>query len=79
MDRLEFVWKNILDTVRSSITEQTYATWFEPIRPVSITDFETTIENFIPSRIYTEKHIHFEKRCTSDKKIEEGCLIGGYR
>ena len=52
MDRLEFVWENILDTVRSSITEQTYATWFEPIRPVSITDFETTIE--VPSKFYYE-------------------------
>jgi len=35
-----------------SITEQTYATWFEPIRPVSITDFETTIE--VPSKFYYE-------------------------
>ena len=52
MDRLEFVWENILDTVRSSITEQTYATWFEPIRPVSITDFEITIE--VPSKFYYE-------------------------
>jgi chromosomal replication initiator protein len=52
MDRLEFVWENILDAVRSSITEQTYATWFEPIRPVSITDFETTIE--VPSKFYYE-------------------------
>jgi len=52
MDRLEFVWENISDTVRSSITEQTYATWFEPIRPVSITDFETTIE--VPSKFYYE-------------------------
>ena len=50
MDRLEFVWENILDAVRSSITEQTYATWFEPIRPVSITDFEITIE--VPSKFY---------------------------
>ena len=52
MDRLEFVWENILDAVRSSITEQTYATWFEPIRPVSITDFEITIE--VPSKFYYE-------------------------
>ncbi len=52
MDRLEFVWENISDTVRSSITEQTYATWFEPIRPVSITDFEITIE--VPSKFYYE-------------------------
>ena len=52
MDRLELVWENISDTVRSSITEQTYATWFEPIRPVSITDFEITIE--VPSKFYYE-------------------------
>ena len=71
MDRLEFVWENISDTVRSSITEQTYATWFEPIRPVSITDFEITIE--VPSKFYYEWiDSHYKNVILSAIKKETG-------
>lgn len=71
MDRLEFVWENISGTVRSSITEQTYATWFEPIRPVSITDFEITIE--VPSKFYYEWiDSHYKNVILSAIKKETG-------
>ncbi len=52
MDKLNLVWKGVSSTVRSSVTEQTFATWFEPIQPVSITDIECIIE--VPSKFYYE-------------------------
>ena len=52
MDSLKPLWQRISDNVRSSVTEQTYATWFEPISPLSLTDFVITIE--VPSKFYYE-------------------------
>jgi chromosomal replication initiator protein len=30
------VWKNCLQVIRDNITFQSYKTWFEPIKPVSL-------------------------------------------
>lgn len=46
------VWKEVRDGIRAAVTEQAYATWFEPIRPVALTDSVLTLE--VPSQFYYE-------------------------
>ncbi|MFQ5641742.1 MAG: chromosomal replication initiator protein DnaA [bacterium] len=74
MDRLDLVWKNISGAVRASVTEQTYATWFEPLHPVAITDFELTIE--VPSKFYYEWiDSHYKSIILDALKAETGSNI----
>ncbi len=71
MDSLELLWQRISGDVRSSVTEQTYATWFEPIRPISITDFNITIE--VPSKFYYEWiNSHYKNIILASIKKETG-------
>ncbi|MFQ6675351.1 MAG: chromosomal replication initiator protein DnaA [Fidelibacterota bacterium] len=46
------VWERVRDNIRSAVTEQAYATWFEPIKPVALTDSTLTLE--VPSQFYYE-------------------------
>ncbi len=71
MDSLKPLWQRISDNVRSSVTEQTYATWFEPIRPLSLTDFVITIE--VPSKFYYEWiNSHYKNIILASIKKETG-------
>lgn len=48
----EQVWENCLKIFRDNINHQSYKTWFEPIKPVSLEDNVLTIE--VPSQFFYE-------------------------
>tara|TARA_B100000315_G_scaffold260754_1_gene324865 strand:+ start:22450 stop:23799 length:1350 start_codon:yes stop_codon:yes gene_type:complete len=52
MKSVSNLWQTVTDQVKSSVTEQTYATWFEPITPVSVDESSLVIQ--VPSQFYYE-------------------------
>ena len=48
----ESVWSSVLKVVRDNINHQSYKTWFEPIRPVSLEEDVLTI--LVPSQFFYE-------------------------
>ncbi len=64
------VWKNCLDVIRSGISEQSFSTWFEPIRPVKLVDNILTLE--VPSPFFyewlEEYYVHLLKKAI-DKEL----------
>ena len=46
------VWNNCLRFIKDNVQEQSFATWFEPIKPVSLTDGTLLIE--VPSSFFVE-------------------------
>jgi chromosomal replication initiator protein len=46
------VWKNCLRLIRTSVGEQSFKTWFEPIRPVKLQGHTLTIQ--VPSQFFYE-------------------------
>lgn len=48
----ELVWKNCLKIIRASVGEQSFKTWFEPIRPVKLNQSVLTIQ--VPSQFFYE-------------------------
>ncbi|HAI75694.1 MAG TPA: chromosomal replication initiator protein DnaA [Microscillaceae bacterium] len=46
------MWENCLKVIRSNITDQTFQTWFEPIRPVSLVSDVLTIQ--VPNQFFFE-------------------------
>jgi len=52
MKQPDILWKNVIDKIREVISEQSYSTWFEPIKAVVLEDSTLTLE--VPSRFYYE-------------------------
>jgi len=55
----ETVWDEVLLVIKPQINDQSYSTWFEPIKAVSISDDILTVT--IPSKFYSEwleEHYH---------------------
>ncbi len=46
------VWDNCLQTIRRMVPDQSFKTWFEPIRPVSLRDNSLVIQ--VPNRFFYE-------------------------
>ena len=46
------VWENCLSFIKDNIQEQAYKTWFEPIKPVELTDNALYIQ--VPSKFFYE-------------------------
>lgn len=46
------VWKNCLQLIRASVGEQSFKTWFEPIRPIKLQNSILTIQ--VPSQFFYE-------------------------
>ena len=46
------VWNDCLHTIRQRVDQQSFATWFEPIRPLALQDNELTIQ--VPHRLFYE-------------------------
>ncbi len=46
------VWGNCLHTIRESVNEQSYKTWFEPIKPVGLDGQALTIQ--VPNKFFYE-------------------------
>ena len=76
------VWANLSEEVRSLISEQTFATWFEPIRPIGLDEKSLTLE--VPSKFYYEwidrhyREILLSKLKTAtgkDLKVRYSCLL----
>ena len=56
MDKIEIkpseLWVSVTSKIKTIVTEQAYATWFEPIRPIAIENHSLTLE--VPSKFYYE-------------------------
>ncbi len=55
----EKVWDNVLDIIKPQMNEQSFSTWFDPLKPVEISDNTLTLE--IPSKFFSEwidEHYH---------------------
>jgi len=46
------VWDSCLQTIRRMVPDQSFKTWFEPIRPVSLRDNSLVIQ--VPNRFFYE-------------------------
>ncbi len=46
------VWNNCLSIIKDNVSHQSFKTWFEPIKPVSINDSTLTIQ--VPSQFFYE-------------------------
>ena len=46
------VWDRCLNTIRKNVNEQSFKTWFEPIKPVKISNKVLTIQ--VPSQFFYE-------------------------
>ena len=46
------VWDSCLRTIRKNVNTQSFKTWFEPIRPVSLKDCALTIQ--VPNKFFYE-------------------------
>ena len=77
------VWANLSEEVRSLISEQTFATWFEPIRPIGLDEKSLTLE--VPSKFYYEwidrhyREILLSKLKTAtgkDLKVRYSVMVG---
>ncbi len=81
--RLSTYWENILDIVRSRVSQQTFDTWFKPLLPISIDDNTAKIQ--CPDRFFqdwfSEHHlstiqqtlsVHFGKEMTCVLSIGDG-------
>jgi chromosomal replication initiator protein len=48
----EKIWQNCLDIIKDNVNQQSYKTWFEPIRPVKLNGSVLTIQ--VPSQFFYE-------------------------
>ncbi len=65
------LWTNLSGEVQASISKQTYATWFEPIRAVSLDENSLTLE--VPSKFYYEWiDRHYRRMLLSKLKTATG-------
>ncbi len=46
------IWNNCLEVIKSNVNEQSFKTWFEPIRPVRLDDNVLTIQ--VPNQFFYE-------------------------
>jgi len=46
------VWNQFLDTIKASVNQNSYATWFKPIKPLKLEDHSLTIQ--VPSQFFYE-------------------------
>ena len=46
------VWDNCLQTIRKNVPNQSFRTWFEPIKPVGLEDHALTIQ--VPNKFFYE-------------------------
>ncbi len=51
-NEFEKVWQNCLDVIRDNVNQQSFKTWFEPIRPVKLNGKVLTIQ--VPSQFFYE-------------------------
>lgn len=70
------VWENCLRVIRTHIAEQTYTTWFDPIKPLKLVDKVLTIQ--VPSRFFyewlEEHYVHLLRKAIDASLGTEGRL-----
>ena len=78
----EAVWNECLDFIRDNISRQSFRTWFEPLRAVSLDEEEGVIKLTVqlPSRFYyewLEEHYFALLRKTITKVLGPGARPAG--
>lgn len=70
------VWEDCLDFLKTQVGEQSFKTWFEPIKPLHLSDKTLTIQ--VPSQFfyeYLEEHYaHLLRQCIHKELGPEGKL-----
>jgi len=67
------VWNNCLQTIRRNVNNQSFKTWFEPIRPVRLDDGALTIQ--VPNKFFyewLEEHYVQLLKMTIRKELGDG-------
>ena len=76
------VWDDCLDFIRGQVGDQSFRTWFEPIRPLSLNQETLTIQ--VPSQFfyeYLEEHyVHLLRQCIQNQlgpggKLEYSVIV----
>ncbi len=72
----EKIWQNCLDIIKDNVNQQSYKTWFEPIRPVKLNGSVLTIQ--VPSQFFyewlEEHYIDLLKKTINKELGSEGRL-----
>ncbi len=70
------IWANCLEIIKPHITEQSFATWFLPIRPIKLSNLVLTIE--VPTAFYfewlEEYYVHLLKQAIDSTLGPQGRL-----
>ena len=48
----ETLWQSCLDVIKARVPDQTYETWFKPIKPISYDEEKLTVQ--VPSQFFYE-------------------------
>ena len=76
------VWDDCLDLIRGQVGDQSFKTWFEPIRPIKLENDTLTIQ--VPSQFfyeYLEEHyVHLLRQCIQNElgpggKLEYSVIV----
>lgn len=72
----ELIWKNCLEYIRERIPNQSFSTWFDPIRPLKTEGNVLTIQ--VPSQFFyewlEENYVHYIKEAIA-KEMGEGSRL----
>ena len=49
---MDVLWQNVLRTIKEKVNPQSFETWIKPIKPVSISDNEVTVQ--VPNRFFQD-------------------------
>lgn len=70
------VWEDCLKFIKNQVGEQSFKTWFEPIKPLGLNESTITIQ--VPSQFfyeYLEEHyVHLLRECVQNELGSEGKL-----
>ncbi len=70
------VWENCLKSIKTEVSEQSFKTWFEPIKPLDFVDNTLTIQ--VPSKFFYEwledKYVHVLRKAIDQNIGKNGQL-----
>ncbi len=73
----QMVWDACLRTIKKNVSQQSYKTWFEPIRPVQVEQNVLTIQ--VPNKFFyewlEENFVQILKQCVRQELGERGRLV----
>ena len=73
----QMVWDSCLRTIKKNVSQQSYKTWFDPIRPVQLEQQVLTIQ--VPNKFFyewlEENYVQLLKQCIRQELGDRGRLV----